>query len=88
MSTYVLNSGNKIPKIGLGVFLAPKEVTENVVYHALKVGYRHIDCANITIMRKKPVMELLDGLTKILKTIKGKMFFIQPKYMTKIMVMS
>lgn len=44
-ATYVLNSGNKIPQIGLGVYLAPKEVTEDIVYQALKVGYRHIDCA-------------------------------------------
>ncbi|TID13341.1 hypothetical protein CANINC_004939 [Pichia inconspicua] len=45
VATYTLNNGNKIPKIGLGVYLAPRNVTEDVVYNALKTGYRHVDSA-------------------------------------------
>lgn len=40
-----LNTGNLIPSVGLGVYLTPKEVAEDIVYKALKVGYRHIDSA-------------------------------------------
>ncbi|ANB15867.1 glycerol 2-dehydrogenase (NADP(+)) GCY1 [Sugiyamaella lignohabitans] len=40
-----LNNGLKMPLIGLGTYLSkPKEV-EDAVAHALKIGYRHIDCA-------------------------------------------
>lgn len=44
-TAYKLSSGHQIPAIGLGVYLTPDDVTENVVYEALKLGYRHIDSA-------------------------------------------
>lgn len=40
-----LNSGDSIPTIALGVYLTPKDVAADIVYKALKVGYRHIDSA-------------------------------------------
>lgn len=40
-----LNDGNKIPQLGLGVFLVDEAVTEQNVLDALEVGYRHIDTA-------------------------------------------
>jgi len=42
-STYTLNDGNKIPVLGLGVYLASD--TEQAVLWALKHGYRLIDTA-------------------------------------------
>ncbi|OON99742.1 MAG: glyoxal reductase [Epulopiscium sp. Nele67-Bin004] len=43
---FTLNTGAKIPVIGLGVFLSEKgEETVESVKTALKVGYRHIDTA-------------------------------------------
>ncbi|ODQ64127.1 MFS general substrate transporter [Nadsonia fulvescens var. elongata DSM 6958] len=45
--TYQLSSGYKIAIIGLGVFLTSKESTKDLVYEALKAGYRHIDSAQI-----------------------------------------
>ncbi|KAI5291733.1 hypothetical protein KEM54_001036 [Ascosphaera aggregata] len=46
MTTFTLSSGGKIPAIGLGTWL-DEDAQENAVYHALKVGYRHIDTASI-----------------------------------------
>ncbi|SCV04517.1 LAME_0H19064g1_1 [Lachancea meyersii CBS 8951] len=44
-TTKTLKNGVKIPILGLGVYKAPKEETESIVYTALKQGYRHIDSA-------------------------------------------
>lgn len=42
-----LNDGATIPQLGFGVFQVPPEDTEEVVLRALKVGYRHIDTAQM-----------------------------------------
>ncbi|PTL79277.1 aldo/keto reductase [Vitiosangium sp. GDMCC 1.1324] len=47
-STVKLNNGVEIPRLGLGVFRAPRgEVTRQAVRAALAAGYRHIDTARI-----------------------------------------
>ncbi|KAI5294585.1 hypothetical protein KEM52_003681 [Ascosphaera acerosa] len=46
MRTFTLSSGGKMPAIGLGTWLDP-DAQEEAVYHALKLGYRHIDTAAI-----------------------------------------
>jgi len=40
-----LHDGVEIPQLGFGVFQIPPEDTQEVVEHALDVGYRHIDTA-------------------------------------------
>ncbi len=46
--TVQLNTGAKLPRIGLGVFQAPRgEETRAAVRAALELGYRHIDTARI-----------------------------------------
>ncbi|QRW05233.1 aldo/keto reductase family protein [Ceratobasidium sp. AG-Ba] len=40
-----LNNGVEIPAIGLGTWQSKPEEVVNAVAHALKNGYRHIDCA-------------------------------------------
>lgn len=40
-----LNNGHKIPAIGIGTWKSNPEELYNAIYHAIKVGYRHIDCA-------------------------------------------
>ncbi len=45
--TLTLNDGTTIPQLGFGVFLVPPEETQQTVEHALEVGYRHIDTAQM-----------------------------------------
>ena len=45
--TYTLNNGVKIPKIGLGTWLISDQKVPEVVKTAVKVGYRHIDTAQV-----------------------------------------
>lgn len=40
-----LNTGASIPLVGLGTYLSEDETGYKAVLHAIKVGYRHIDCA-------------------------------------------
>ncbi|TRX91247.1 hypothetical protein FHL15_007852 [Xylaria flabelliformis] len=44
-STFKLNSGYEIPRLGFGVYQTPPEGTQKACLEALKVGYRHIDSA-------------------------------------------
>lgn len=44
-STYKLPSGYEIPVLGYGVYQTPADIASDVVQHALKVGYRHVDSA-------------------------------------------
>lgn len=44
-STYRLPSGYEIPVLGYGVYQTPADIASEVVQHALKVGYRHVDSA-------------------------------------------
>ena len=42
-----LNDGNAIPQLGFGVFKVPPEETASAVEAALRIGYRHIDTAEM-----------------------------------------
>lgn len=45
MATVPLRGDVEIPQLGAGVFQVPPEQTAEVVTHALRAGYRHIDTA-------------------------------------------
>src|SRR5438105_9629418 len=42
-----LNDGRSIPQLGFGVFQVEPAETARTVTHALEVGYRHIDTAEM-----------------------------------------
>ncbi|KAK4499864.1 hypothetical protein PRZ48_008050 [Zasmidium cellare] len=46
-STFALKSGHKLPILGFGVWDSPKHLTVQSCQEALKVGYRHIDTAQV-----------------------------------------
>ena len=38
---------NKIPQIGLGTYMMSTDEAAQMTYEAIKVGYRHIDTAEV-----------------------------------------
>lgn len=44
--TVKLSNGSHMPMIGLGTWKAEKGEVKKAVKHAIKIGYRHIDCAS------------------------------------------
>ncbi|KAI9292875.1 Aldo/keto reductase [Neoconidiobolus thromboides FSU 785] len=45
MKPFLLASGAEIPRIGLGTWQLPKDKVGGLIKEALKLGYRHLDCA-------------------------------------------
>ncbi|XP_010529798.1 PREDICTED: aldo-keto reductase family 4 member C11-like isoform X2 [Tarenaya hassleriana] len=45
--SFRLNTGAMIPSVGLGTWQAPPGVVGDSVVTAVKIGYRHIDCAQL-----------------------------------------
>lgn len=61
---FVLNTGAKIPAIGLGTWQSGGDIFVDAAITALKIGYRHIDCAHLygnEIEVGKALAEAFDG---------------------------
>jgi aldehyde reductase len=41
----VLSSGHRMPAVGLGVWRMEKPDIRGLIHSALRIGYRHLDCA-------------------------------------------
>jgi len=63
MNTLLLNTGARMPMVGLGTFLAPPGEVGAAVKTALENGYKHIDCAAL-YQNEKEVGEAINGYLK------------------------
>ncbi|KAH8959679.1 hypothetical protein BDL97_06G089300 [Sphagnum fallax] len=72
-----LNSGHSMPVLGLGVWRADPGVLHNVVLQALKLGYRHFDCAADYKNEKELGVALAEGIAQGL--VKREELFITTK---------
>ncbi|GFZ45807.1 Glycerol 2-dehydrogenase (NADP(+)) [Saitozyma sp. JCM 24511] len=59
-----LNNGLKVPQIGFGTWQAAPGEVEKAVATALKVGYRHIDCALVSLRVYENQNEVADGIAE------------------------
>jgi diketogulonate reductase-like aldo/keto reductase len=41
----ILQTGSSMPLVGLGTWKIAKDVTASVIVDAIRMGYRHLDCA-------------------------------------------
>ncbi|CAH9056611.1 unnamed protein product [Cuscuta europaea] len=64
MAAITLNSGYQMPVMGLGVWRMEGKDIKNLITHAIKVGYRHFDCA----ADYKNEMEVGEALEEALQT--------------------
>ncbi|XP_051180680.1 aldo-keto reductase family 4 member C10 [Lolium perenne] len=66
--SFVLNTGARIPSIGLGTMQIEPGAVDGAIYAAVKAGYRHIDCAPIYCNEKQVGLALKklfeDGVVK------------------------
>lgn len=62
-NSYILNNGNIIPKIGLGTWQSSKGEVYSAVLNALKLGYKHIDCAFIYANEEEVGTAIKDAIT-------------------------
>jgi hypothetical protein len=44
-ASVALSSGHRMPAVGLGVWRMEKADIRGLIHTALRVGYRHLDCA-------------------------------------------
>ena len=72
-----LNSGYKMPMMGLGTWKSDKEKLKHSIMFAIETGYRHIDCA-AAYDNEKVVGDALDEVLRSGK-IKRKELFITSK---------
>ncbi|KAM0846468.1 hypothetical protein ACQ4PT_055643 [Festuca glaucescens] len=66
--SFVLNTGARIPSIGLGTMQIEPGAVDGAIYAAVKAGYRHIDCAPVYCNEKQVGLALKklveDGVVK------------------------
>ena len=61
LETETLNNGLKMPRLGLGTWMAKPKLTAEAVRVALRNGYRHIDCAWIYKNQKEVALGIRES---------------------------
>lgn len=64
MKSITLNTGAKMPIIGLGTFLSSTGEVYQAVRWAIKLGYKHIDCAAIYHNQEEVGQALIDAINE------------------------
>lgn len=63
MPTLTLNNGHSMPIIGLGTWKSTaKGEVKSAVLAALEAGYRHLDCAAVSVPQPMLALGECDGL--------------------------
>ncbi|MEI8086375.1 MAG: aldo/keto reductase, partial [Paludibacter sp.] len=62
MKTAIFNNGDKMPMLGLGTWLSKGNEVYDAVIEAIRIGYRHIDCAYIYRNEKEIGRALQDAM--------------------------
>ncbi|MFA6118933.1 MAG: aldo/keto reductase [Parachlamydiales bacterium] len=75
-----LNDGNEIPMIGIGTWMLSDAKCIDVIRYALKIGYRHIDTADI-YLNYEMIREAIKGFPREKLFITSKIWrdFLDPK---------
>lgn len=72
---FLLNNDRQMPSLGYGTYASEFSNLKNSVIEAVKLGYRHIDTAELY----KNYKELKEAFTEIFKTAKREELFITTK---------
>lgn len=64
-----LNSGFKMPIIGLGVWRIQGQAIKDLVLNSIKLGYRHFDCAGKIVNMHLILVLIFDDLMKFIDEI-------------------
>ncbi|CUS24151.1 LAQU0S14e01288g1_1 [Lachancea quebecensis] len=74
-TTKTLTNGVKIPVLGFGTYQTPKEKTESIVHAAFKLGYRHVDTAQLYENERECALAVIKFLKESPKVSRDQVFY-------------
>lgn len=83
-NSFILNNGNKIPKVGLGTYrLSDEDLLKETIHNALSIGYRHIDTA-FKYNNEEKIVNILKNLFKNKEYNRNDLFITSKMWCTEI----